>query len=144
MEQDIISLFEGNRFAEKCTMLGYQTNPYKYMKKCDIFVCSSFAEGFSTAASEALILGIPVCTVKVAGMEEMLGRQNEWGIVTENDEVALYEGIKTLIVDPDLLNHYRSTAQERGKFFSTEKTVMAVESLLEGENYAESNNIWDI
>ena len=30
--------------------LGYQLNPYKYLKACDLFVCASFAEGFSTAA----------------------------------------------------------------------------------------------
>ncbi len=130
MEKSIVTSFEESGFKDKCTMLGYQTNPYKYMKKCDIFVCSSFAEGFSTAASEALILGIPVCTVKVAGMEEMLGRQNEWGIVTDNNEEALFEGIKSLIINPDLLNHYGSKAQERGQFFSTDLRVKAVEELL--------------
>ena len=42
--------------------LGYQLNPYKYIARCDLFVCASFAEGFSTAATESLIIGIPVCT----------------------------------------------------------------------------------
>ena len=65
--------------------LGYQTNLYKYVAKCDLFVCASHAEGFSTAATEALILGVPVCTVEVSGMKEMLGENNEYGIITEND-----------------------------------------------------------
>ena len=59
--------------ADVVTLLGYQTNPYKYVAKCDLFVCASFAEGFSTAATEALIVGTPVCTVEVSGMKEMLG-----------------------------------------------------------------------
>ena len=113
------------------TLLGYQTNPYKYVVKCDLFVCTSHAEGFSTAATEALIVGTPVCTVEVSGMKEMLGENNEWGVVTENNEEALYQAIKRLLDDPALLTHYRGKAKERGKTFSTEKTVCAVEEMLE-------------
>lgn len=112
------------------TLLGYQTNPYKYVSKCDLFVCSSHSEGFSTAATEALIVGTPVCTVEVSGMKEMLGEHNEWGIVTDNDEEALYTGIKSLLDDPSLLAHYKAQAEVRGKTFSTENTVRAVEEML--------------
>lgn len=111
------------------TFLGYQTNPYKYVAHSDLFVCASLSEGFSTAATEALIVGTPICTVEVSGMKEMLGENNEWGIVTENNEEALYEGIKELIVDPLKLRYYKTKAKERGKSFSTESTVKSVEEL---------------
>lgn len=116
--------------ADTTTFLGYQTNPYKYVAKCDLFVCASHSEGFSTAATEALIVGTPVCTMEVSGMKEMLGENNEWGIVTENDENALYQGIKKLLDDPKLLAHYKEKAVQRGKAFSTENTVNAVEEML--------------
>lgn len=112
------------------TFLGYQTNPYQYLARCGLFVCASHSEGFSTAATEALIVGTPVCTVEVSGMKEMLGGNNEWGIVTENDEEDLYLGIKRLLDDPALLAHYKEKAAQRGKTFSTESTVKAVEELL--------------
>ena len=116
--------------ADSVTFLGYQTNPYKYVSKCDLFICSSHSEGFSTAATEALIVGTPVCTVEVSGMKEMLGENNEYGIVTENDEDALYEGIKKLLDDPALLSHYKKQAALRGRDFSTVETVRAVEEML--------------
>ena len=116
--------------ADYVTFLGYDTNPYKYVAKCDLFVCASFAEGFSTAATEALIVGTPVCTVEVSGMKEMLGANNEYGLVTENNEEALYQGIKKLLDDPALLNHYKKQAALRGQNFSTEETVRAVEEML--------------
>ena len=112
------------------TFLGYQTNPYKYVAKCDLFVCASFAEGFSTAATEALIAGTPVCTVDVSGMKEMLGNDNEWGVVTENEDEALYLGLKHLLQDPVRLARYKEKAAIRGKTFSTEYTVKAVEQML--------------
>lgn len=99
------------------------------MSKCDLFVCSSLSEGFSTAATEALIVGTPVCTVEVSGMKEMLGKNNEYGVVTENSEEALYKGIKYLLENPETLAHYKHQAEIRGKDFSTKNTVKAVEEL---------------
>ena len=119
-----------NGLTDSVTFLGYQTNPYKYVAKCDLFVCASHSEGFSTAATEALIVGTPVCTVDVSGMKEMLGENNEWGVVTDNNEEALYAGIKALLDDPALLGHYKEKASQRGKTFSSENTVHAVQDML--------------
>lgn len=130
-QEELEKYCEQNGMLESVKFLGYQTNPYKYVAKCDLFVCASHAEGFSTAATEALIVGTPVCTVEVSGMKEMLGENNEYGIVTENDDEALYKGIKSLIDAPELLAHYKHRAEMRGKTFSTENTVKAVEEMLE-------------
>lgn len=117
--------------SDKITLLGYQTNPYKYVAKCDMFVCASLAEGFSTAATEALILSVPVVTVEVSGMKEMLGENNEYGIVTENNEDALYEGIKTMLTTDGMLQSYAEKSVQRGCKFSTASTVKAVEDMFE-------------
>ena len=95
------------------------------------------AEGFSTAATEALIVGIPVVTTSVAGMKEMLGENDEYGIIAEMSEESLYEKIKMLLEQPDLLEDYKKRAWKRGKDFSKENTVTAVESYL--ENVVEEN-----
>ncbi len=115
---------------EYVTFLGYQTNPYKYIAKSDLFLCASRAEGFSTATTEALIVGTPVCTVEVSGMKEMLGDNDEYGIVTDNDDEALYQGIYDLLTVPGKLDFYKERAFIRGKDFQTEKTVKAVEDML--------------
>ena len=130
LQQEMERYIQANNLQEAVTLLGSQTNPYKYVSKCDLFVCASFAEGFSTATTEALIVGTPVCTVEVSGMKEMLGEHNEWGIVTENSEEALYQGIKDLLDHPDMLVYYKNKAVERGKTFSTENTVRAAEEML--------------
>lgn len=126
-----------NGISDTVQFLGYQTNPYKYVAKSDLFVCASHEEGFSTAATEALIVGTPVCTVDVSGMKEMLGIESEYGMIVENSEEALYRGIKSLLDNPVLLKHYQSQAVLRGKNFSTHETVCAVQNmflkLIEGQ-----------
>ncbi len=109
--------------------LGYQTNPYKYLSRCDLFVCASLSEGFSTAATEAIIVGTPVCTVDVAGMRELLG-ESRWGLIVPNEDEALYEGIRSLLTDSERLARYRALARERAAAFSTKAAVRAVEELL--------------
>ena len=116
--------------SDSLLFTGYQTNPYQFIAKSDVFVCSSLSEGFSTAATEALIVGTPVCTVEVSGMKEMLGSNDEYGIVTANNEDALYEGLKRLLSDPKLLAQYKEKAARRGLCFDTKTTVSAVERML--------------
>ena len=129
-EDNLRKIAEDLGVTDSVHLLGYQSNPHKYVAKCNLFVCTSFSEGFSTAATEALIVGTPVCTVEVSGMKEMLGENNEYGIVTKNDEDALYEQIKNLLDDTDLYTRYKRMAEIRGKDFSTEKTVLKVEKML--------------
>ena len=87
-KDNLLSMINELHIEDSSKLLGYNTNPYKYLKNSDMFVCSSVAEGFSTAATEALIVGTPVVTVEVSGMKEMLGENNEYGIVTDNNEDA--------------------------------------------------------
>lgn len=110
--------------------LGYRENPYKYLARCDLYVCASYREGYSTATAEALIVGTAVCTVDVSGMEEMLGSKDEYGIITENDINSLMNGIKKFMDNEELLRHYSRKAFERGQMFRSGKTVKTVENML--------------
>lgn len=128
--EKLINMAKQLGIYDKVSFLGYDTNPYKYVAKCDLFVCPSHAEGFSTAVTESLIVGTPVCTTLVSGMVELLGENNEYGIITENNEDALYGGVYKMLTTDGLLDKYAKKAFERGKKFSTQNTVSAVEKML--------------
>ncbi len=112
-------------------LLGFHRNPYKYISKADLFVCSSRREGFSTAVTEALIIGLPIVSTCCSGAYELLGKHNEYGIVTGNDEDGLFQGLQLMISNPELAKHYREQAKIRGKAFSKAVTVKAVENMLD-------------
>ena len=92
-------------------------------------MCSSIYEGFSTAATEALVLGTPVLTTDVSGMREMLG-DSEYGLITENDDVAFENGLRKLLDYPELLTHYREMAQKRSNYFEMENRLKEIEKVL--------------
>lgn len=115
---------------EYVTLSGYQKNPYNYINNCDVLVCSSYSEGFSSVVTESIILGKPVVTTDCAGMKEILGSNNEFGIVCQNDEDSLFSGVYSIISDKSILEHYRKKAVERSSFFEPETTVNSFLSML--------------
>ena len=128
-EAELKKYLDENGLSDSFTLVGFRENPYKYVAKADLFVCSSRREGISTAVSEALVLGIPVVSTECSGAEELLGK-NEYGLITDNDEEALYQGIKRLVDNRELLSHYKKMAAIRGKAFNEQNTVKAVEDML--------------
>ena len=123
------SYIRENGLEKVVTLWGFQTNPYAYLKHCDLFVCSSVSEGYSTAVTEALILGLPVITTDCSGMNELL-LNGKCGVITENSEDALYQGLKNILEHSELLDYYRHQAQDRGKDFSLLNLLSPIEKIL--------------
>ena len=109
-------------------LIGFDVNPYKFVKNADLYVCSSYKEGLSTACTEALILGVPVISTNVSGSEELIN--NGCGIVCENNEEALYEAIKKVLINKKLLDEYKEKAKIRSELFSVEQNINIFEKLI--------------
>lgn len=117
--------------TDRVALMGYCQNPFPIVKQSDLFICSSRTEGLSTAVSEAVILGLPVVSTDVSGAKEILGENDEYGIVTDNNDAALYEGVRKMLSDDAILAHYHRKASERAAFFDAEHTVRQAEELFE-------------
>lgn len=110
-------------------LIGFKENPYPYLKYADIFVCSSVVEGYSTAVTEALILGLPVVTTRCSGMDELL-KDGKCGMITDNDEEALLKGIELVLSNKDLLKRYKLEVEHRKYDFSTKLLMEKVEHFI--------------
>ena len=119
-----------NDLSDSVRLWGFVDNPCRFLSKCDLFVCSSLAEGLSTAATEALVLGIPVVTTDCSGMKELFGEE-ACGVIVDNDENALFRGLESVLDDPVLLDRMATSAKRRGAHFSLERLMPPIEALLE-------------
>lgn len=111
--------------------LGYQKNPYKYMKAADLYVCSSRFEGFNLTVAEALFLETPVLSTDCTGPSEILAG-GEYGLLVDNSEDGLYNGIYSLLTDRSLLDTYKAKAILRKPFFDESQILKEIESLFKG------------
>lgn len=109
-------------------LLGAKNNPYSYLNMADLYVSSSIYEGLSTTAIEALIAEKPIVVTDCTGMRDILG-DSEYGLVVDIDAKSLYNGIKQMINDGKLRNHYIEQAKIRAKDFYKEKTLEQIEML---------------
>lgn len=91
-------------------LLGYDPNPYKYVSKMDLFVCTSYREGYSTATTEAVALGVPVFTTDCSGMDEIL-EGGKFGMIVPNEDDAIYEGLKELLAHQEIIKQYATEIQ---------------------------------
>ncbi len=100
--------------------LGYQDNPYKYMKNCSVFILPSYSEGLPGVLIEALSLNRKVITTNSSkGVWEIMQCYNSYkdtlsasfktalGIITSNDDtnnecvIQLADSMNTLLCESD-------------------------------------------
>lgn len=125
------SFISENSLESTVNLLGFQTNPYVYMNSANLFVCSSRAEGYSLVVAESLILGVPVISTNCAGPCELLGF-GEYGLITDNTEDSLYEGLKKMITDVEMYESYKNKCLQRGKYFDSLQPIDSLVKILEG------------
>lgn len=127
-ENKLHNLIDSFSLHDKITLLGFDSNPHKYVSKMDLFVCSSYDEGYSTAVTESVILGIPVLTTDCSGMKEILG--DKAGCIVPNDEKSLYDGLKKLLLSDNIINELKKGAISRSKCFSMEAQIKEFETFI--------------
>ncbi len=127
-ERPMLEKYISDNNMTNVKLLGFCSNPYPFIKNADLLVCSSNYEGFSTFVTEGLILGKTVVTTDCSGMHELLG-ENEYGIITENNDDAFTEGLQKMLSNPGMLDEYTKKATIRGQHFSKEQLTAKTENL---------------
>lgn len=87
---------------DRVIFTGTLSNPYPYIKSCDIYVQTSYSEGYCTTTMEAKILGKPIVTTDAPGMREQFVNGVNGLIVESMTPAALFMGIKSLLDNPTL------------------------------------------
>lgn len=129
-KENIKKIIAETNLGDTVKILDFQTNPYKYIAHSDVYVCSSYAEGYSTAVSESVALNVPVITTECSGMREIFG-ENECGIICENSDDGLYNAMKKVLNDPSLLKKFSVEEKKRANDFSLNKRMKAIEDFIE-------------
>lgn len=89
--------------ADKVVFLGTQTNPYGYMKDCDIYMQPSRHEGYCITLAEALCFGNPIVATDFTGAKEQLTERSN-GIVTGMSAEEISQGVIQALKMPKTSN----------------------------------------
>lgn len=97
-KEELQDLIRTNDLEKYFILLGSRDNPYPYMKKCDIYVQPSRNEGFGLTVIEAKILKKLIVCTNFNTAHELI-KNEEDGLIVEQDEVQLLNGIKKYLED---------------------------------------------
>lgn len=99
--------------ANHVILLGTKTNPYCYMKACDIYVQPSYTEGYSTTICEAGMLGKAIVGTKPSGGIWDQVTDGVDGLIVDASVESLTEGIRMLIENEDLRRKFELDVQKK-------------------------------
>lgn len=98
METEIKEMAKKSNYSNDVLFLDYQSNPHKFIDKCDVFVSTSLYEGFPNAIIESLAVGTPVIAPDcLTGPREILS-ENDLGV----EKIFEYKIEKYGILVPEL------------------------------------------
>lgn len=99
-------------------MPGYDSNPYRYMANCDVFVLASAWEGCPVALQEAMVCGAAVVVTDAPGGMKDIVDDGKFGVIAPaNNPSLLAEKIVQVLKQPDLKQYYRAQAKQRSQAF---------------------------
>lgn len=119
-----------NKMHSYVALPGFDKNPYRHLVNSDLFVCSSRAEGFSLVIAEAMALGVPVLSTYCSGPNELL-QEGKYGMLVENMEDAIANGLEKAIEDYDRLIKQTHEAQKRILSFASDVVLKQIGKVLE-------------
>ncbi len=77
LRETIENFIEENKYQKNIDLLGFQTNPYKYIASCKLVVMPSKWEGFGLTAIESMVLNKPVFNSGVGGLGNIFSTNKE-------------------------------------------------------------------
>lgn len=113
MRSKLEILIKENHVENNVIMLGVQTNPYCYMKLCDIYVQPSYTEGYSTTICEAGILGKAIVGTKPSGGIRDQIENGKDGLIVDATITGLTDGILELIRNENLRHNFEREIQKK-------------------------------
>ncbi|MDT1063368.1 glycosyltransferase [Paracoccus sp. CPCC 101403] len=118
--------------ADSVHFLGFQSNPYRYMRHATVFALSSRYEGFGLVLAEALACGLPVVSADCpSGPREVLDGGRFGMLVPPENAAELAAGIGALLADPERRKELVRISGERAQDYDISTMVDGWSRLLQ-------------
>lgn len=115
--QMIESLIMEYDLKDYVVLLGAKSNPYPYMKNCNIYVQTSRKEGFGLTIIEAKILQKVIVSTDFDTIYELI-TNNFDGVIANKNEKSIYLNVKKLLDDRNYFNKIQKNVKSLEKYSS--------------------------
>ena len=128
--ENIKNMISELQITETAEMTGFTDNPYPHISNADFYILSSRYEGFPTVLFEAVTLKKKIIATEVSGVCEML-EGGKLGLIVENSEAGIYEGMKKALTQPESFNEYSQELNTYKMPFTLENSVQSIIKIID-------------
>lgn len=130
MKEHLNKLIIERKMEKNIIMIPFDENPYKYIKNCKFFICSSIIEGYSLVVAEALCLNKAIITTDCKGVRSVVDN-GRYGIIVENSDEGIYKGLIDINRNKSIIEEYEKRITDSvKKKFTIEKQIQSIYSLV--------------
>lgn len=112
-QSEAIKAYSKEKKCTNITFVGYRTNTSFYSKAFDILVFPSYREGFPIVTLEAMASKTPVVAFNIRGCRESIIHGETGFLVDFKDVDAMFETVKKLISNQDLIKELGENGRKR-------------------------------
>lgn len=128
-KKEIEKLIKYYNLSNEIILLGSKSNPYPYMKECDIYVQTSRKEGFGLTVIEAKTLKKPIVCTNFNSAKEIINNNID-GLIVNMDHISIFEGIKKYIKDTEFKRKVQSNLNKLNEY-SLSNDINKIKRLIE-------------
>ncbi len=113
--------------------LGFQDNPYAYLKACDVCISASYYEGFALVLAESCVLGKPIIASDIPTSKEILYNETlgECGMFFESGNAdSLARAMEIMYKDKRTSEAFAQKAFKHSQRFDITASVKQLERFL--------------
>lgn len=119
-KQKIEKLIRENDVEECIVLWGEQSNPYPFMKECDIYIQPSSKEGFGLTVVEAKILKKPIICTAFNTAFELINNEVD-GLIVGFEHLEIYRGIQRFLEEKNLKERILKNLNSQEEYNSTKE-----------------------
>ncbi len=127
IEKEIKEQIAEHKMEKHIFMLGMKSNPYPYIKKCDLFIQPSLFEGYSLSIMEAKILETPILATYAAAGNQI--NNDVDGFLCDTNTLSVYENILRLYKNREELENCKRTLMNCDFDSLNQKIILQLEEL---------------
>tara|TARA_B100001175_G_C19496166_1_gene635447 strand:+ start:747 stop:1841 length:1095 start_codon:yes stop_codon:yes gene_type:complete len=130
-ESKLIKIVNKLNLSKQIKFYGYKENVFKYLNKSDLYINSSYFEGFPNSVVEAAYMGVPIISSQSHGGINEILHNGKYGTIYNGNYINLALKIKNFYKNPKIFYKKANLAKKNVLNFNVSNHKLNFERLID-------------